>query len=291
MKRIIAIYLTSLFVIIISSLAFSFVQAQIPKEKLIEEKSIPISTEIKSSPREKQEKTEDKRLAEIYLALSEKNLKASESLLSAINWTCTFSGMAITLLITVLGFVGWKYFLPHIVEKEIKSWAEKSVEFNSIKQELKETSKEMNLALSQLYRNDGLKRWNEGIIDRSIELTVKSHHFFKKAFPKEIPKTKDEEIQWGTICGNLAYYYAQEQNHAKYAQALDYSKIALDIGKRYHMLHLVEDFIYVVKKFDVKDKEARGEAIQMLKNYKDEFIKYKILGEQEIKEYEEYYKK
>ncbi|MBA7532879.1 hypothetical protein ES705_25109 [subsurface metagenome] len=148
---------------------------------------------------------------------------------------------------------------------------------------------EVNIALARIYLRDGLDRWIQNNVDRAIELTEKALDFMKKEYPIKPPKTKNEEIIWGFIRGNLAYYYAQSKNQAKYAEALNFSNEALDIGKKYNLLQLIEDYIYVVKEYRVEDGEYYKTAKQLIDIYSDDFINRRIITSKKLKEYEDYY--
>lgn len=219
---------------------------------------------------------------------SDAKLDAAQAILSAVQWTHTFTIIMITVVVTILGFLGVKVIFPILITSQIKKWVKDSEELKKIKSDIEESSIEMNIALAQSYKDEGLDRYREGAVNRAIELTERSASFFKKAFPTELPQTKDEVILWGTICGNLAYYYAEGKNHAKYAEALDYSKVALSIGKKHNVLNLIEDFLYVVKNYNIKHDRTREEAKKILNNYKDDFLKANILNEDDVKKYETY---
>ncbi|MFA5338927.1 MAG: hypothetical protein WC317_02120 [Candidatus Omnitrophota bacterium] len=229
--------------------------------------------------------------AKLYCELAERNFKASNGVFSSIQWTYTFTGALITLFITLFGFLGWKFVIPMLLNKQIKDWADSSTEFKKIKTDILENSREMNIALAILYRNDGLSRWEQKVNDRAIELTEKALIFFKKACTEAKPRSKDDQILWGTICGNLSYYYAESGNHAKYDEALKYARISLTIGKKYHVMHLVENFPYVVKQYAVKDPLIKKEAKEILNAYKGDLLSAGILKPKDIEEYESYLSK
>jgi uncharacterized membrane protein YqjE len=148
---------------------------------------------------------------------------------------------------------------------------------------------EVNIAMARIYLRDGLDRWLQNNVDRAIELTEKALDFMKKEYPIEPPKNKNEEITRDFIRGNLAYYYAQSKNQAKYAEALNFSNEALDIGKKYNLLQLIEDYIYVVKEYQVEDGEYYKTAKQLIDIYSDDFINRRIITSKKLKEYEDYY--
>jgi len=231
----------------------------------------------------------DSATAKLYCEVAERNFKASKGVFDSIQWTYTFTGALISLFITLFGFLGFKFILPMLLNKQIKSWAENSKEFHKIKADIQENSREMNIALAQVYRNNGLSRWKEGVPDRAIELTEQAFLFFRKACPERKPRNKDDQILWGTICGNLSYYYAENKNHAKYDDALKYAKIALTIGKKYHIMPLVENFPYVVKQYDMKNTLLREEAKEIITMYKEDLLKIPGIKAEEIKAYEDYF--
>lgn len=237
------------------------------------------------------ERTEEKKINEIYLALTEKNLKTSESILSSVKWTYTFTGMVITLVAVVLGFLGIKYAFPNAVDKQIKEWIKSSEEINTIKKELKGTSKEANISLAWTYMDKGLEYYyrKNKELDRVIELTERSLSFLKKAFNFR-PNNFDEIKLWGMIHGNLAYYYAEKKDVAKYKNALEYADEAYIIGKDYKVLDLIDNYIFTVVYYDVNDKRYVDKARELFETW-GRILENEILTSEEDKEILNNYKK
>ena len=233
--------------------------------------------------------TLDSANAKAYCELAERNFKASEGIFSSIQWTHTFTIAFITLFITLFGILGFNFVLPKILNKQIRDWANNSVEFKKIKKDIQENSREMNIALTQVYITNGLSRWKEGVLERAIEQTEKAQVFFRKACPRGEPRAKDDQILWGTLCGNLSYYYAESKNHAKYDEALKCAKIALTIGKKYHIMNLVENFPYVIKQYDMKNPLLKKEAKELVELYKQDLLKIPGMKPEEITAYERYF--
>ena len=233
----------------------------------------------------------DERINEIYLSLTENNLKTTEALITSVRWSFAFVLTVISVVIAILGLLGFKYFFPTYINARIKEWIEGSEEIKTLKKDLGESYKQQQFLFSKTYVNDGLSQFKKGNVERAIEHTVKSLEFAKNSFRDQLqlPKSKDEELLWGYIHGNLGYYYARLNNIEKYTPALECAKIALAIGTKYNRMALIEDYLYIIKQYKVEKKGMIENAKLILESYKDQFQRNQIIKEEEIRDYEQYF--
>ncbi len=231
-----------------------------------------------SKKQKNKETTETEKLDAIYLSLTESNLKTIEALISSVRWIFIFALTISAIVIAFLGVLGFKYAFPVYINKKVEEWADKSG-----------IHKEMNRLLAKNYMRDGVERWKKGNFERAIEFAELSRTFIKKAFQIKPPENKEEEIQWGFVHGNLAYYYAECKARSKNSDALNFAKIALEIGVKNDILNLIDDFLYVVRRYNVKNKDTLRIAVESYKDYKERFIQDKILNDDDIQKYDTFY--
>ena len=235
-------------------------------------------TEVIDENEEQKEITETEKLDAIYLSLTENNLKTIEALISSVRWTFMFALTVGAIVIALLVFLGFKYAFPIYISQKVDNWMATSG-----------IPKELNRIIAKSYEREGVDMWKKGNIDRAIELTKLSHTFLEKAFSLKPPTLKEEEIQWGFSHGNLAYYYAECKASSKSSVAFNFANIALEIGKRHGKLDLIEDFLFVVREYDVEDKEIFLNAKKIYDVYRKKFIEEKTLNESDIQQYDTFF--
>lgn len=225
----------------------------------------------------------------IYLELIEKDLKTSESILGGIQWFYVCLGGIISLVVGFLGFIGFKVIFPRMVNRHVQKLLVENKDLQDVRKANIESVRELNFVMAQGYKSEGASIWERNL-GRAIELTERAVELVKKCLVVNDRLSKEESINCGFIYGNLSYYYAVKGDFTKYDEALSYARVALSTGKKYHILDLIEDFIFVVKQYDIKDRKIVRIACKEFFLYKDEFIKFKIISVEELQDYEEYYK-
>lgn len=222
----------------------------------------------------------------IYLDISDEKLKLSKSILSSVRGTYIFIGVILTLVITVLGYLGVQHVFPKLIEKKV----EKGIE-DMVQRKLQETYKETNIALARICFRDGFTRYKEKKLKRAVELTERALEFMKKSYPSGAPEGKEEEIFWGMVHGNLAYYYAEQKDVSKYNEALKYAQESLVMGRKHNILCLIDDYLFTIFSYDVKDEAIKENASKIFQSWGKELLETNEIDRNRYKDYETFFGK
>jgi len=227
----------------------------------------------------------------IYSVVSEEKLKLSKWFLSSVRDAWIFIGVVITLVLGGLGFLGWNYAFPKAVEKRVADELERSERIKNVYTKLEETYKETNIALARIYFRDGFTRYEEKKLKRAAELTERALEFTKKSYPSGAPEGKEEEIFWGMVHGNLAYYYAEQKDVSKYNEALKYAQESLVVGRKHNILCLIDDYLFTIFSYDVRDTTIKEKASKIFQDWGEELLKSKEIDRKEYKDYKSFFEK
>lgn len=242
---------------------------------------------------------QNQKINELYRLLAEQNLKSSQAVLSSVRWTYILTGGVASLLIALGTFIGIRYLLPRYVNDQIKEWIGTSSEIKKLETSVKEACRESYLAIGYILIMRALNNWSNSkstkdketrkyYLNRAIDRTKRALEFIEKAFECKPSQTKDEELDFGLAKGNLAYYYAAQLINV--SEAYSYADEALEIGKKYEKLNIIDDYLFVVKQFSLRDRERYTKAQNIFHDYKDKLKKMDMLKPEELKDYEDFFK-
>lgn len=235
-------------------------------------------------------KKEIDKIKSIYSDISDEKLKLSQIFLSSVRRTYIFIGGVITFVFTILVFLGCKYAFPRVLKKTVEEEIKRNEHIKTVSTRLEEACRETNIALARLCLREGLSRYKEKNLKRAIELTERALKFIKKNYPSKAPESKEEEILWGIIHGNLAYYYAEEKDVSKYNQALEYAQDCLVVGRKHNIMSLIDDYLFTVFSYDVKDTTIKENASKIFQSWGKKLLKTYGIGSN-YKDYKVFFKK
>ena len=231
----------------------------------------------------------------IYSNISDEKLKLSKLFLSSVRGTWIFVAAVLTLVLGILGFLGCKYAFPKAVEKAVEKGVvdelERSERIKNVYVKLEETYKETNMALARICVRDGFACYKEKKLKRAVELAEKALEFMEKSYPSGAPEGKEEQIFWGTVHGNLAYYYAEQKDVSKYNEALEYAQKSLIVGRRHNILWLIDDYLFTIFSYDVKDETIKENATKIFQSWGEELLKTNEIDRNRYKDYETFFGK
>ncbi len=265
-----------------------------------------LSSQNESKKEITQEITEREIINEIYLSLTEKNIKASEAIFSSIKWFYTIVGGLIALIIGSFTFFGAKYWFPaslkNAFDTQIKEWIKKSEKIIDLENRIITACDDVNIALTWTYNLRGVQSYTEyfnsnkkykEILKRAIRHTEYALQFADKTekINKESPEPELQRL-WGALRMNLAYYYAEGK--INYDEALKYIEGARPIAERYSSLDLIDNYIFVVVTFGVQEPKIIENAHRLFRDWGQE-INEKIfsneIDKKVFKNYEQFFRK
>jgi len=220
----------------------------------------------------------DKKISnqEVEILFAKKNNDFAKEKLEAADYTFKTT-IALIGAIALLG-AGIMFIIRHLIIEKIKKLMVKSEELTKKNHQLFAYSK--NRAAVNAWRES---RYNQAIIfaEECIECAI-------EAWTKE-PEDDQNKETLNKYRSNLAYFYVEKKRTEMKGKAIEYAKLGLQTGERTNDFHLIDNYLFVIKRFS-NEIEDKKDWIRVFETYKDDIYKKKIREPgDEQKEFDQYY--